>query len=413
MSSRSKTYRILSAVVAGLLLATLLVGDRGRGGSPRLRLDVAPAVALADQPLRVRVTGLAAGEPVVVAAEAHDHSGHRWRAAATFVADANGVVDVSRDAPVKGSYSGVDPMGLFWSMDPPDGDVSYFAPFWPHVRRDFAVRLSAEGGGREPAVVTVRRDWTAGEVSFTELTPTTHGVRGMLVLPPPEVPRRSGVLWVGGSEGGVGGLYDAPLLASRGHPVLCLAYFGAPGLPDSLHDIPLEYFATAAELVAPYSDGEVAVMSYSRGTEAALLLAQQRPDLVRAVVVYAPSSVVHLDYPYTGAPAWTYRGRPVPTGRIPVDRIDGPVLAVAGEDDQLWDAPTYAAELLLALGGGPPHRALFYPDAGHGVGTFPYLPSKTVHRARTGVYAHGGTRAGDAAARRDGWSEVLAFLGAL
>ncbi|MFD1084041.1 acyl-CoA thioesterase/bile acid-CoA:amino acid N-acyltransferase family protein [Micromonospora andamanensis] len=408
----SRTSRILPAVMVGLLVATMLGGDRGRGGGPRLHLDVSPAVALADEPVRVRVRGLAARERVVVAAEAHDHAGHLWRAEVTFVADANGVVDVSRDAPVEGSYSGVDPMGLFWSMDPLDGDASYFAPVWPHVRRDFAVRLSAVSGGREPAAVTVRRDWTAGEVSFTELTPTAHGVRGLLVLPPPEVPRRRGVLWLGGSEGGVGGLYDAPLLASRGHPVLCLGYFGASGLPDSLHDIPLEYFATAAELLAPYSSGEVVVTGYSRGTEAALLLAQQRPDLVRAVVVYAPSSVVHPGYPYSGAPAWTYRGRPVPTGPIPVDRVDGPVLAIAGADDLLWDAPSYAAELLLALGGSP-HRVLLYPDAGHGVGTFPYLPSKTVHQGRTGEQTHGGSRAGDAAARRDGWSEVLTFLATL
>ncbi|MBQ1025371.1 acyl-CoA thioesterase/bile acid-CoA:amino acid N-acyltransferase family protein [Micromonospora sp. C95] len=408
----SRTSRILPAVLVGLLVAAMLGGDRGSGGAARLRLDVTPAVALADQPLRVGVTGLAARERAVIAAEAEDHAGRRWRAEATFVADANGVVDVSQDAPVDGSYSGVDPMGLFWSMDPLDGDASYFAPVWPHVRRDFTVWLSAVGGGREPAAVTVRRDWTAGQVSFTELTRATDGVRGLLVLPPPDVPRRRGVLWFGGSEGGVGGLYDAPLLASRGHPVLCLGYFGAPELPDGLHNIPLEYFAAAAELLAPHSGGEVAVLSYSRGTEAALLLAQQRPDLVRAVVAYAPSSVVHPGYPDSGAPAWTYRGRPVPTGRIPVDRIDGPVLAIAGEDDLLWRAPTFAAELVLALG-GPPHRVLLYPDAGHGVGTFPYLPSKTVHQGRTGEQNHGGSRAGDAAARRDGWSEVLNFLATL
>ncbi|MEV2238760.1 acyl-CoA thioesterase/bile acid-CoA:amino acid N-acyltransferase family protein [Micromonospora sp. NPDC049891] len=409
---RSRTSRILPAAMVGLLVATMLVGDRGRGGAPRLRLDVAPAVALADEPLRLRVSGLAARERVVVNAEALDHAGRLWRAEATFVADTNGVVDVSRDAPVDGSYSGVDPMGLFWSMDPLDGEASYFAPAWPHVQSDFPVRLSAVADEREPAAVTVRRDWAAGEVSFTELTTEVDGVRGLLVLPPPGTPRRAAVLWFGGSEGGVGGLYDAPLLASRGHPVLCLGYFGASGLPDSLHDIPLEYFVTAAELLAPHSGGEVAVTGYSRGTEAALLLAQERPDLVRAVVVYAPSSVVHPGYPYSGAPAWTYRGRPVPTGRIPVDRIDGPVLAIAGEEDQLWDAPTYAAELLLALG-GPPHRVLLYPDAGHGVGTFPYLPSKTVHQGRTGEQTHGGSRAGDAAARRDGWSEVLNFLATL
>ncbi|MBX7265813.1 acyl-CoA thioesterase/BAAT N-terminal domain-containing protein [Micromonospora sp. Llam7] len=371
-----------------------------------------PAAALADEPVRVRVGGLAAGERVVVSAEAEEYSGRSWRSEAIFVADANGTVDVSRDAPVEGSYSGVDPMGLFWSMDPLDGDASYFQPVWPHVRGEFTVRLSATGGEREPATATVRRDWTAGAVSFTELTTKTDGVRGMLVLPPPGVPRRAGVLRFGGSEGGVDGLYDAPLLASRGHPVLCLGYFGVAGLPDSLHDIPLEYFATAAGLLARHAGDEVAVVGYSRGTEAALLLAQLRPELVRAVVVYAPSNVVHSGYPYTGAAAWTMAGRPFPTGPIPVDRIDAPVLAIAGADDQLWDAATHSAELMLALG-GPPHRALFYPDAGHGVGTVPYLPSKTVHQGRTGVQTHGGTRAGDAAARQDGWSQVRAFLAAV
>ncbi|GIJ78540.1 BAAT / Acyl-CoA thioester hydrolase C terminal [Micromonospora phaseoli] len=400
---------MLPAVVAALLVAAMLGGDRGVGGAAQLRLDVTPAAALADEPVRVRVGGLAAGERVVVSAEAEDHTGQSWHASATFVADATGTVDVSQDAPVEGSYSGVDPMGLFWSMEPLAGDASYFAPVWPHLRRDFPVWLSAAGGGREPASVTVRRDWTAGMVSFTELSPAADGVRGMLVLPPPDVPRRPGVLWFGGSEGGIGGRYDAPLLASRGHPVLCLGYFGAPDLPGSLHDIPLEYFASAAGLLARYSGGEVAVVGYSRGTEAALLLAQLHPDLVRAVVVYAPSSVVHAGYPYTGAAAWTHDSRPVPRGPIPVDRIDGPVLAITGADDQLWDAATYTAELMLALG-DPSHRALVYPDAGHGVGTFPYLPSETVHQGRTGTQTHGGTRAGDAAARLDGWSRVRTFL---
>ncbi|MDG4796307.1 acyl-CoA thioesterase/bile acid-CoA:amino acid N-acyltransferase family protein [Micromonospora sp. WMMD1082] len=406
-----RVVRALPAVAVALLVAATLGGDRGVGGDPRLRLDVTPAAALADEPVRVRVGGLTAGERVTVAAEAEDHAGRLWRATATFVADRNGTVDLSQDASSGGSYSGVDPMGLFWSMDPVDGDASYFAPSLPQVRPDFTVRLSATAGGRGPATAAVRRDWTAGAVTFTELTTQADGVRGMLVLPPPDVPRRPGVLRIGGSEGGISWLYDAPLLASRGHPVLALAYFDSAGLPDSLHDIPLEYFATAAELLARHSGGEVAAVGYSRGSEAALLLAQLYPELVRAVVVYAPSNWVNPGYPYTGAAAWTWNGRPVPAGRIPVDRIDGPVLAISGADDQLWDAAAYGAELVLALG-GPPHRMLLYPDAGHGVGTVPYLPSETVHQGPTGVQTYGGTRAGDAAARRDGWSQLLAFLAA-
>ncbi|WP_341717113.1 acyl-CoA thioesterase/bile acid-CoA:amino acid N-acyltransferase family protein [Micromonospora sp. FIMYZ51] len=409
MRSRRVASRILPAAVVLLLLGSCVGGDRGVGGAARLSLAVTPASALADEPLRIRVGGLAAGERVVVSAEADDRSGRLWRSRGTFVADANGVVDVSQDAPIDGSYAGVDPMGPFWSMDPVDGDASHFAPEWPHLRGHFPVRLSAAAGQRESAAATVRRDWTTGDVTFAELSPATDGVRGMLVLPPPDVPRRPGVLLLGGSEGGLGGRYEAPLLASRGHPVLCLAYFGAADLLAALHDIPLEYFATAAGLLGRHSGGEVVAWGYSRGSEAALLLAQWYPELVRAVVVYAPSNWVNPGYPETGAAAWTLDGRPVPLGPVPLDRIDGPVLAVTGEDDEVWPAAWFTAELIHALGGSP-HRALFYPDSGHRVGTFPYLPATTVYRTSTGDLSLGGTRPGDAAARRDGWPQVLEFL---
>jgi dienelactone hydrolase len=60
------------------------------------------------------------------------------------------------------------------------------------------------------------------------------------------------------------------------------------------------------------------------------------------------------------------------------------------------------------------HEALIYPDAGHGVGTFPYLAAFTtvVHPVTHAVLDLGGTRATDAAARQDAWLQVLAFLAA-
>jgi dienelactone hydrolase len=64
---------------------------------------------------------------------------------------------------------------------------------------------------------------------------------------------------------------------------------------------------------------------------------------------------------------------------------------------------------------GHPHQALVFPQAGHGVGTFPFQPAGTalVHPVTGGLIALGGTRPANAAARRDGWPKVLEFLAQL
>ncbi|GAA0664236.1 hypothetical protein GCM10010193_14460 [Kitasatospora atroaurantiaca] len=100
---------------------------------------------------------------------------------------------------------------------------------------------------------------------------------------------------------------------------------------------------------------------------------------------------------------------------IPLDRVSGPVLAIAGADDRVWPSPGWARQLsgeLDANHDSHPHQALVYPDAGHGVGTFPFLPVGTRWLSpSTGALKDvGGTRAGNAAAQADGWPRVLAFL---
>jgi hypothetical protein len=40
-----------------------------------------------------------------------------WTANASFIADGDGRVDLTRMAPVNGSYKGVDAMRLFWSAE--------------------------------------------------------------------------------------------------------------------------------------------------------------------------------------------------------------------------------------------------------------------------------------------------------
>jgi dienelactone hydrolase len=387
--------------------------------STHATIDVDAPVALADQAVHLRVSGLHARETVTVRSQAADYQGKVWQGDATFAANNDGVVDLARSAPVSGSYRGTDGMGLFWSMHPPTGDAdhAWYAPLFPELAGAFEVRLTVTAAGHEIARRTVSREWTSTGVTHQALNLGADKTVGDLFLPPAGTVRRPGVLVFGGSEGGVGTKFDAALLASHGYPALTLGYFHVPGLPATLHDIPLEYFTTAARLLRaqPGADpGAVVVDGYSRGSEAALLLAEYYPDLIRGAILYAPNDAVGAGFP-GGGNAWTNGGVPVPQTTIPVAHVAGPVLAIAGDDDQVWGSAAHAQRIMQHLDDAHAtvaYQALVYPGAGHLVGTFPYLANGTslVHPVTHATTVLGGTRTADAAARSDGWPKVLAFL---
>lgn len=391
-------------------------------------IEVDKPVALADAPVHVRVSGLAAGEEVTISAQASDAGGKVWRSQAQVTADGGGVVDLDHAQPRSGTYQGVDGMGLFWSMNPPEGDPDQAVSsdpgpttYYPAEGPSFTVDLTVAVGDRQLATRRLTRRWLGDGVTVRALRTDTDQVAGVLALPPAGSRSRVAVLAIGGSGGGVGMAADASLLASHGYPALALAYFHYPGRPDQLQDIPLEYFAAAARRLATESGvgrGRVATLGYSRGTEPAMLVGAYFPELIGGVVAYAPASGADVGFPNGGA-AWTRAGKPIAAGSpIPVERLDGPILLLAGGDDKVWPSARHVQEVTDRLDAhrfGHPHRALVFPQAGHGVGTFPFQPAGTtlIHPVTGRLMALGGTRPANAAARRDGWPKVLEFLARL
>jgi hypothetical protein len=113
---------------------------------------------------------------------ARDH--FRWRSAAMFVAGADGEVDVGTTAPVGGSYSGVSPMGLIWSMERIGGRESE-APT-TSVRLPVTVAFRAEAGSGERAEASVMRAMVGPGVTVKLLD--EDGLRGAWFLPPGDGP---------------------------------------------------------------------------------------------------------------------------------------------------------------------------------------------------------------------------------
>src|SRR5215213_3723280 len=92
------------------------MASTGVPAAPSPLLTVEPASALLDEPVVIRLTGLVPAERVSLTATMTDHFGRQWHSSATFTADSRGIIDVPTQAPIAGSYDGVEPMGLIWSM---------------------------------------------------------------------------------------------------------------------------------------------------------------------------------------------------------------------------------------------------------------------------------------------------------
>jgi len=241
-------------------------------------------------------------------------------------------------------------------------------------------------------------------------------VHGTLFLPTAPL---VGVLVIGGS-GGSEPSYVGEALAREGIGALSVAYFGRPGLPRQLRDIPLEYFLAALQVLQePLEPGvPLVVLGMSRGSEAAMLTAIHSGGRVRAVVAAVPGNVVAGSWP-PGGPAWLLGGRALPymahsgpesedpAALIPVERVPGPILLVAAGTDRVWPSADMARALsgrLREHGDAHGHTVLEYPDAGHSLGyLIPRLPPGLLPPDLVDEPA-------DQAARADAWPRVVDFI---
>jgi len=385
---------------------------------------VDPAATLTDEPVNIRLAGLPAGKQVRVTAQATDVDGTAWTSSTQFTVTLSGTVSLAQPS-VGGSYQGSNPMALFELMVlPPSSRAQIFRA--PEVK-SFPVVFQATVDGATAAQITVTRDtYLSKGVTTTSYLPASSGIYGTYFSAPPIAHRRPAVLLFGGSEGGNFELNEGKVLAAQGIPTLTLAYFGEPGLPSTLTNIPLEYFQKALKLLAaqPGVDPtKMYVWGISRGSEAALLLGVHYPDLVHGVVAGVPSAMVFGDHSNTGQSAWTLQGTAMPfvpgadfattnlskypDTAIPVEKIKGPIFTSCGGADTVWPSCTYASAIthhLQATHSSYPHVALSYPDAGHDIGVM------TGYISLTSNGGEGGTVVANGAALADSHTKLLAFL---
>jgi len=423
--------------------------------SPVIKVDVIDG--LIDQPRHFHAYQLTPGIARLTASLDHP-DGSRWQSSATFLVGEDGALDPDTALPLEGDWAESEPMAPIWALRriTPPVDPTFSDTLQP---RHVTLTIT-DAAGQTADTAIIQRFLAAGVIRHEV---RANGLSGTLFSPSGDGPHPL-VIVLNGSGGGTPE-QRAALLAAHGYLGFALAYFKAPGRPETISATPLEYFATALDWVHETlhpRNGFIAVTGHSRGGELALLLGATFPDRVSAVIGYVPSAVIHgtlragrPDEP-RDATAWTWRGQPLrniwqdnphadwhafdhpaqpgvhirqapafvnverdaqslAAARIPVERIAGPVLLISGTDDGFWPSDVYCQRINAELTARQHRWPVIHQQndrSGHAIG-FPFVPTTEiarVHPVAGVVIDGGGTPAANARANRQSWAQVLDFL---
>ncbi len=423
------------------------------------QITITPVSALIDENVQIILSSFAPSACVTLRARTQDDAGKEWVSQATFVTDENGTLDVSTRPPLIGTYQDADPMGLFWSMHLSQPLTKKQSPRFVKTKLTVPTTVTFTARFDEEIVATAQVERLHIASGVTETIVRKNGLIGKFYQPAGQCPH-PGMLVLSGSDGLIRDR-GAALLASHGYAALALIYFGSEGTPSQLANIPLEYFEKGIQWLQQQpqvASDKIGVIGTSRGGELALLLGSKFPQ-IKAVIANAPSGIVHgAVSSNTKLAGWTYQGQPVAysvgipnfsdvinylssmvthkpisirgtflreltnekrveQATIPVERIQGSILLVSGEDDQMWASTIYAdmiADRLVKHNFPYSYKHLHYKGAGHLTGVpygFPNLPPP-IEPFPVGpvVMMFGGNLTDSAFANADSWQHMLTFL---
>jgi dienelactone hydrolase len=430
-------------LLAGLLLFGAMISCNTPEDEPLLSITAESPYYY--HPVSIKAENLPPRQRVGLSLEVEDAKEHDWHSMAYFLTNQEGSLDLSKHPSIGGSYEGLYPMGLFWSMKSETihqiaTNVGFTATFSLLVEGDTITQAS------------IYRKSTR-ELDGIKKLAKRDSIVADFYLPEAEelVP---GIIFLGGSGGNLRAERTS-LYASEGFAVMDLQYFKGEGLPGGIIEIPLEYVKMAHDWfkeqpgVDPHKIG---IVGRSRGSELAMLYAMHHE--VSFLIPQVPSSVVWFGWE-EGKSSWTFQGVPfayaeytdeasirieaemkekgiqyhdgpkfasafddeamIERTSIAIEEADCPILFISGRDDKVWPSTMMADRLVERLTEkkyAHEFKHLAYADAGHnfagggqGCG-IPYLPAEDYSNST----ARGGTNQGNALAAIDSWNEILQFI---
>ncbi|NXO60347.1 ACOT5 thioesterase, partial [Aramus guarauna] len=406
--------------------------------APTIRLSPA-ARSLFDEPLAIAVQGLSPRQQVTLRTSLRDETGELFQACARYQAGDDGELDLARcPALPGGSFSGLEPMGLLWALQPQK-------PFRRLVKRDvqspFVLQLEVfEGHGDPPGRLLAQAQHERAFLrDGVRRVPVREGrIRATLFLPPGE-DTFPGIIDI---HGYTGGLFEqrASLLANHGFATLALAYFKYEDLPQDPTEFHLEYFEEAVNymLQHPQVKGPgVGLLGYSKGADLSLAMAAFLKNITAVAFLNCPvaNTIIPLCYKDKIIPPLPLDEQKVKVigsnildcsevladpfqapgnqSLVPLEKAEAQLLFIVGQDDHVVKSEycaTKACKLLQAQG-KTNFQILSYPGTGHCLDPpfFPLYPvGKHLIFHKQAIW--GGEPKAYSTAQVHAWPQIQAFF---
>ncbi|NXD22663.1 ACOT5 thioesterase, partial [Spelaeornis formosus] len=368
--------------------------------APSIRLSPA-ARSLFDEPLAIAVQGLGPRQQVTLRTSLRDETGELFQASAHYQAGDDGELDLARcPALPGGSFSGLEPMGLLWALQPQK-------PFWRLVKRDvqspFVLQLEVfERHGERPGQLLAQAQHERAFLrDGVRRVPVREGrIRATLFLPPGD-DAFPGIIDIHGAGGG---LFEprASLLANHGFATLALAYYQFEDLPQKPRELHLEYFEEAVNYMMQHPQVKgpgIGLLGFSKGGEMSLAMAAFLKNIKAVASLNAPVAVTLIPLSYkdkimptlgfcehrtkaTKSKFLDYSDvlddpfqSPGNQSLIPVEKAEAQFLFIVGQEDGIVKSEYYATEVcnFLQAQGKSNFQILSYPGTGHCIDP-PFFP---------------------------------------
>lgn len=425
------------------------------GASPQFLIF--PKEPLLEDVISIQVTGFNPHDKVTIQATLIDEIHRKWQSHAAFLADNSGKIDLTSQAPLEGSYAGVDPMGIFWSMrlDPQEKNLLNFEH---QSLKPIVISLNCFCNGVEMTKTTISRNVVKKGVH--KISVDENGVKATLYLPEGKGPF-PGIIVLSGSGMAIPPDSYIAQFANQGYGALGLQYHGIEGLPSDFINIPIEYFGKAIDWIKKQKNidtDNLAMVGFSMGGTSTLLTASFFPDIKAVAVISARGIVIQQEYCPEESKAqspFAFKGTPLPFLKanfsppteenaktlyclnaflppvfkasperleettIKVENINGPILMIAGLDDRIAGSfflENLAYNRLIKHQFPHPFDFITFPGAGHyliGAEALPYNPCTSFlhpYPPLTTLYNAGGSPFLQSKAIVDTWKQVFHFL---
>ncbi|XP_066916203.1 acyl-coenzyme A thioesterase 2, mitochondrial-like [Clytia hemisphaerica] len=252
-----------------------------------MELKVSPSLSHTTEKVSITGNGFKPDSPITIQSTLIClEEGFDFQSYAHIYTNRDGCFDLKTNESVGGTYTGIEDMGLFWSMEKQGKafPMSTFTNGLQNLRYCFSVfdgHVDKFEGHTGNAKVVITR-YIARAVERILLR--NHNFKGTLFVPERATKAPAIITLLGGNKKKNVKEHFASYLAHQGFVTLALAFFGVEGLPKMYDESPIrmEYFEEAIEFLRQHDSVDpekIGVLGSSKGGDIAYAMMSHLPQI--------------------------------------------------------------------------------------------------------------------------------------